>query len=129
MMELRDREILEEIKEVEKAIQDEEVKEEEEKDRLRLIYKEWVEDYCNVKFAEKDLPAGISLALDELVKVDPMSFNISSESLSDMSITYGNGASGGKNGGGIPLYILAWLEPYRRPFLVSDKRKKPYVRD
>lgn len=114
---------------VNKAILEEEVKEEEEREKLRPLYKEWVEDYCNIKFADKELPAGISLALDELVKVDPMSFNISSEKLSDMSITYGNGASGGGNGGGIPSYILAWLEPYRRPFLVSDKRKKPYVRD
>ena len=46
-----------------------------------------------------------------------------------MSITYSGGSAGGGNDGGIPKYILAWLEPYRRPFLVSDKRKKPYVRD
>lgn len=128
-MELRDKEILEEIKEVEKTIQDEEVKEEEEREKLRPLYKEWVEDYCNMIFDDGKVPAAISLALDELVKTDPKSFNISSEKLSDMSITYGGGSSGGGNGGGIPLYILAWLEPYRRPFLVSDKRKKPYVRD
>lgn len=128
-MELRDREIFEEIKQVEKAIQDEEVKEEEERERLRPLYKEWVEDYCNMTFDDYKVPSAISLALDELVKTDPKNFNISSEKLSDMSITYGSGASGGGNGGGIPLYILAWLEPYRRPFLVSDKRKKPYVRD
>lgn len=129
MMELRDREILEEIKEVEKAIQDEEVKEEEEREKLRPLYKEWVEDYCNMTFDDYQVPAAISLALDELVKTDPKSFNISSEKLSDMSITYGGGANGGGNDGGIPKYILAWLEPYRRPHLVSDKRKKPYVRD
>lgn len=129
MMELRDREILEEIKEVEKAIQDEEVKEEEEREKLRPLYKEWVEDYCNMTFDDGKVPAIIDMVLDELVKTDPKSFNISSEKLSDMSITYGGGSSGGGNGGGIPGYILAWLEPYRRPFLVSDKRKKPYVRD
>ena len=129
MMEPRDREILEEIKEVEKAIQDEEVKEEEEREKLRPLYKEWVEDYCNMTFGDDKVPAAISLALDELVETDPKSYNISSEKLSDMSITYGGGASGGGNDGGIPKYILAWLEPYRRPFLVSDKRKKPYVRD
>ena len=129
MMELRDRYTLEEIKGVEKAIQDEEVKEEEEREKLRPLYKEWVEDYCNMTFEDDKVPAAISLALDELVKTDPKSFNISSEKLSDMSITYGGGASGGGNDGGIPKYILTWLEPYRRPFLVSDKRKKPYVRD
>ncbi len=101
---------------------------EEEFARLRPLYKEWVEDYCNMTFDDK-VPAAISLALDELVKTDPKSFNISSEKLSDMSITYGGGSNGGSNDGGIPKYILAWLEPYRRPFLVSDKRKKPYVRD
>ena len=129
MMELRDREILEEINGVEKVIQDEEVKEEEEREKLRPLYKEWVEDYCNMTFDDYQIPAAVSLALDELVKTDPKSYNISSEKLSDMSITYGGGASGGGNDGGIPKYILAWLEPYRRPFLVSDKRKKPYVRD
>lgn len=129
MMELRDREILEEIKEVEKAIEDEEIKEEEEREKLRPLYKEWVEDYCNMTFDDYQVPAAVSLALDELVKTDPKSYNISSEKLSDMSITYGGGSSGGGAGGGIPSYILAWLEPYRRPFLVSDKRKKPYVRD
>ena len=128
-MELRDRYTLEEIKGVEKAIQDEEVKEEEEREKLRPLYKEWVEDYCNMTFEDDKVPAAISLALDELVKTDPKSFNISSEKLSDMSITYGSGSAGGGSDGGIPKYILAWLEPYRRPFLVSDKRKKPYVRD
>lgn len=129
MMEIRDKEILEEIKEVEKAITDEEVKEEEEREKLRPLYKEWIEDYCNVTFEDGKIPASVNMALDELVKTDPKSFNISSEKLSDMSITYGGGSSGGGNGGGIPSYILTWLEPYRRPFLVSDKRKKPYVRD
>lgn len=129
MMELRDREILEEIKEVDKAIQDEEVKKKEEREKLRPLYKEWVEDYCNMTFDDYQVPAAVSLALDELVKTDPKSYNISSEKLSDMSITYGGGSTGGGSGSGIPSYILAWLEPYRRPFLVSDKRKKPYVRD
>ena len=128
-MELRDKYILEEIDGVEKVIQDEEVKEEDEREKLRPLYKEWVEDYCNMTFDDYQVPAAVSLALDELVKTDPKSYNISSEKLSDMSITYGGGSSGGGNDGGIPKYILAWLEPYRRPFLVSDKRKKPYVRD
>lgn len=112
---------------VDEAIANENI--EEEFAKLRPLYKEWVEDYCNVTFEDGKVPAAISLALDELVKTDPKSYNISSEKLSDMSITYGGGTSGGGNDGGIPKYILAWLEPYRRPFLVSDKRKKPYVRD
>lgn len=102
---------------------------EEEFARLRPLYKEWIEDYCNVTFEDGKIPASVNMALDELVKTDPKNFNISSEKLSDMSITYGGGSSGGGAGGGIPSYILAWLEPYRRPFLVSDKRKKPYVRN
>ena len=82
------------LEEIEGAIQDEEVKEEEEREKLRPLYKEWVEDYCNMTFDDYKVPAAISLALDELVKTDPKSFNISSEKLSDMSITYGGGASG-----------------------------------
>lgn len=92
----------------------------EEQEKLRQLYMLQIEDYCNVYFDHDNLPAGVQLALDELVKVDPMKFNLTSEKLSDMAKTYSD------NGGDIPKYILNWLSPYRRVFLVGDKKKRYY---
>ncbi|CAG7592121.1 hypothetical protein PEPTYR26121_01499 [Peptoniphilus tyrrelliae] len=89
-----------------------------EKKDIRKLYLEQVEDYCNVIFDE--IPAGVELALDELVEFDPMQYSLTSEKLSDMSMTYSD------NCGDIPKYIRAWLEPYRRIHLVGDKRKRFY---
>jgi len=96
---------------------------EEEFARLRPLYKNWIEDYCNVTFDDASIPGSVSLALDELVKTDPKQYSVTSEKLSDMSITYGSDS--GEAGGAIPGYILAWLEPYRRVHLL-DKKKRPY---
>lgn len=112
---------------VDEALASENIKDEFE--RLKPIYKEWIEDYCNVTFEDGKIPAIVSMALDELVKTDPKRYNMQSEKLSDMSITYASGGAGGNSPLGVPNYILAWLEPYRRINLVSDKKKKPYVRD
>ncbi|EGS29742.1 conserved domain protein [Peptoniphilus sp. oral taxon 375 str. F0436] len=92
----------------------------EDKARLRALYLEQIEDYCNLSF-EKDLPAGVVLALDELVKTDPSRFNLASEKLSDMAVTY-SGTSDG-----LPGYIRNWLNPYRRIYLAGNKRKRPYI--
>lgn len=95
-------------------------------ERLRPLYMNWIEDYCNVTFNEASLPGPVSLALEELVKTDPKSYNVTTEKLSDMSITYGSGtSSAGGASGAMPAYILAWLEPYRRAHLL-DKKKRPY---
>lgn len=91
-----------------------------EDERLKELYLEQIQDYCNVLFDKKKLPAGVQLALDELVKLDPMQFNVTSEKLSDMSKTYTD------NGGDMPKYILNWLSPYRRIFLVGNKKKRYY---
>lgn len=89
-----------------------------EKKDIRKLYLEQVEDYCNVIFDE--IPAGVELALDELVEFDPMQYSVTSEKLSDMSLTYSD------NGGSIPKYILHWLEPYKRIHLVGNKEKRFY---
>ena len=89
-----------------------------EKKDIRKLYLEQVQDYCNVIFDE--IPAGVELALNELVEFDPMQYSLTSEKLSDMSMTYSD------NGGDIPKYIRAWLEPYRRIHLVGNKRKRFY---
>lgn len=86
--------------------------------KLRELYLRQVEDYCNVIFDE--VPPGVKLALEELIKYDPMRYSVTSEKLSDMSLTYSD------NGGDIPAYIRAWLSPYRRIHLVGNKRKRFY---
>ena len=116
-----ERDLDNEITNLEKA--EENIKDEFE--RLRPLYLNWIEDYCNVTFDGATLPGSVELALDELVKTDPKSYNVTSEKLSDMSITYGSSASAGGAGNAVPSYILAWLEPYRRAHLL-DKGKRPY---
>lgn len=91
-----------------------------EKEELRKLYLEQIEDFCNVTFDRENLPAGVQLSLDELVELDPSTFNITSEKLSDMSTTYTD------SGGSIPGYIQGWLAPYKRLHLVGDKRKRAY---
>lgn len=88
------------------------------KDKLRELYLAQIEDYCNVIFDE--VPPGVELALGELIEYDPMRYSITSEKLSDMSLTYSD------NGGAIPEYIRAWLAPYRRIHLVGNKKKRLY---
>lgn len=90
-------------------------------EQLEELYIQQVEDYCNVTFDRDHLPAGVRLAVNDLIKNDPSGYNIASEKLSDMSITYNN------TGGDMPKYVMKWLEPYRRPFLVSNKAKRPYI--
>lgn len=77
------------------------------KEELRVTYLEWIEDYCNDEFDIGDLPGGIKLALDNLTELDPLSFNVSSEKLSDMSQTF-------TNDGSVPKFIYNWLSPYRK---------------
>ena len=89
-------------------------------DELQKLYMEQIEDYCNVKFDPCKLPAGIQLSLDNLVEIDPMSFNIASEKLSDLAVTYNNST------GDIPAFIRNWLNPYRRLHTVGDKTKREY---
>ncbi len=87
---------------------------------IEELYLEQIEDYCNVTFSRDNLPSGVALAIAELVKIDPSSYRVSSESLSDMSVSYSN------DGGKMPEYIKGWLAPYRRPHLVGNKKKRPY---
>jgi len=76
-------------------------------EQIKQAYLEWIGRYCNNKFDMGNLPGGIKLALDNLVKLDPLEFNIASESLSDMSKTY-------VNDGDIPKFIYKWIDPYKR---------------
>lgn len=76
-------------------------------EEIKQAYLAWIEDYCNNKFDKENLPGGIELALEKLVEMDPMDFNITSEKLSDMSQSYAND-------GDVPKFILKWLSPYKR---------------
>lgn len=75
---------------------------------LKIAYLEFIEDETNNKFDENNLPGGIKIALDLLVKLDPLDFDVVSEKLSDMSQTFA------ANEKGIPLKVMAWLKPYYR---------------
>lgn len=77
-------------------------------EQVRQAYLEWIEDYCNNEFDKDDLPGGVELALDQLVKIDPMDFNIKSESIGDLSQTFSSSE------GDIPKFIYKWLNPYKR---------------
>lgn len=74
----------------------------------RELYIRWCEDETRNKFKRDNLPAGVERAVDLLVEMDPMEFDVVSEKLSDMSQTYAT------NEEGIPLKVLRWLKPYYR---------------
>ena len=76
-------------------------------EQLKQLYLEWIEDYCNNKFDENNLPGGVQLAVNNLADLDPLQFNVTSEKLSDMSQTYAND-------GEIPKFIYNWIKPYVR---------------
>ena len=77
-------------------------------EELKLEYLRWIMDETNNKFDFTDLPGGVKIALDLLVKLDPLEFDVVSEKLSDMSQTFA------VNENGIPLKVMAWLKPYYR---------------
>lgn len=76
-------------------------------EELKAAYLEWIEDYTNNRFNESNLPGGVKLALNQLIELDPMMFNISSESIGDLSQSF-------SNEGGIPKYIYNWINPYKK---------------
>lgn len=75
-------------------------------EEIKTSYIEWMEMKTNNKFDIDNLPGGIKLALEQLIKTDPLSFSVTSEKLSDMSQTFAND-------GGVPKIIMDYLKPYR----------------
>lgn len=75
---------------------------------LRKSYLGFIEDETNNKFNKDNLPGGVKISLDLLVKLDPLEFDVVSEKISDMSQTYA------VNEDGIPLKVIRWLKPYYR---------------
>lgn len=84
----------------------------------KTFYIKYIEDYCNQFFDTKNLPAGITLALELLDTIDPLKIGIAAESVGDLSITYKENE--------MPQSIATLLAPYVRPHLVGDKRKRDY---
>lgn len=76
-------------------------------EETKQAYFEWIQQYCNNKFDINNLPGGVKLALDQLIEIDPFSFNVVSESLSDMSQTFANN-------GDIPKYLYKWIDVYKK---------------
>ena len=87
---------------------------------MRRTYLEQIEDYCNVTFDLENLPGGIQLALQELIKIDPSEYRLASEKIDGLSKSYS------ANNTDIPDYIKTWLSAYRRIHLVGDKKKRHY---
>lgn len=87
---------------------------------MRRTYLEQIEDYCNVTFDLENLPGGIQLALQELIKIDPSEYRLASEKIDGLSKSYS------ANNTDIPDYIKTWLSSYRRIHLVGNKKKRPY---
>lgn len=75
-------------------------------EKLRDLYIKWCQNETRNKFDKENLPAGVELAVDLLMDLDPMEFDVTSEKLSDMSQTFAT------NEDGIPLKVLRWLRPY-----------------
>lgn len=75
---------------------------------LRELYIQWCEDETRNKFDRANLPAGVNLAVDLLEKLDPLDFDVVSESISDLRQTFAT------NEEGIPLKVMRWLKPYYR---------------
>lgn len=77
-------------------------------EELKLAYLGWMQDETNNKFDLNNLPHGAKIALNLLVEMDPLEFDVVSEKLSDMSQTFAT------NEEGIPLKVMRWLKPYYR---------------
>ena len=77
-------------------------------EQVRQAYLEWIEDYCNNTFDKDNLPGGVKLALDQLIKIDPLRFSIQSEQIGDLSQTFAN------DDGDMPKFIYKWIDPYKR---------------
>lgn len=77
-------------------------------EKLRLQYLDWIIDETNNDFGNGELPGGIEIALDLLVKLDPLEFGVVSESIEGLSQSFAS------NDDGIPLKVMRWLKPYYR---------------
>lgn len=77
-------------------------------EQLKQAYLEFIENETNNKFNIDNLPGGVKIALDLLVELDPLDFDIVSEKISDLSQTFV------ANEKGIPLKVMRWLKPYYR---------------
>lgn len=75
---------------------------------LKNLYIDWIEDETNNKFDRDKLPAGVILANNLLTELDPLDFDVVSESIADLRQTFAT------NEEGIPLKIMRWLKPYYR---------------
>jgi hypothetical protein len=75
-------------------------------DTVIPLYIEYVKDYCNNQFVEKDeLPGGVKIAVAKMVEFNLNKSGISSKSMGEVSYTYSLD---------FPQSILRILQPYSR---------------
>lgn len=72
---------------------------------LKVIYLDWIKDYCNNDFAE-GVPGGVNLALEKLIARHGQDSNIASEQVGDLSRSFFDSD--------MPKDIKSLLRPYRK---------------
>lgn len=90
------------------------------KEEAQELYLQKIEEKTNTLFDRSRLPGGIQIALAKLMNLDPERLMVSSQKLNDMSQTY----ISPKEAYGL---IQNDLEPYTRPHLAGNKRKRVYL--
>jgi len=80
---------------------------------VREAYLEWINDFCNQNYTEDDMPGGVKLALDQLVKMSALPVGVTSESVADLSRSFSIAQE-------IPAPIRTKLYPYRRMPTVKE---------
>lgn len=80
---------------------------ENEQDIIRTAALEWINDYCGQKFVDGELPGGVELALRRLIKFLNNPVGVSSQSVSDVSVSFFHGEDGA-----LPAEVKRLLEPY-----------------
>ncbi len=87
-------------------------------EEIRVAYLSWINDFCNQEYTEDNMPGGVKLILNKLIAMDALpvgATNIRSESVADLSRSFGGTADGE-----LPTPIKILLYPYRRMPTVKE---------
>ncbi len=86
-------------------------------EELKIIYLEWIKDYCQNDFLNDEgievIPLMIDLVIDEMIEYKESGIsNKKSESLGDYSVTFNHSESTSSSNEPFPQWIMAKLKPY-----------------
>ena len=86
-------------------------------EELKIIYLEWIKDYCQNDFKDKEgnivIPPMVELVIDEMIEYKESGiYNKKSESLGDYSVTFNHSESISSRNEPFPSWIMAKLKPY-----------------